>query len=147
MFKKIYTLVIFISVLWVQIANAQDLHGTIIDKAEGTPLMGASIKLAGINKGGISNDKGEFVITNIAAGTIHIIISHTGFEVLDTSFQFTGKNNIPIVIGLIAAKEELEEVIIVSSSRTNSRIEDLPTKVEVLGSEEVKEENGIKPGK
>ena len=32
------------------------------------------------------------------------------------------------------------------SSRTNSRIEDLPTKVEVLGAEEVKEENGIKPG-
>ncbi|MEI8060615.1 MAG: Plug domain-containing protein, partial [Ferruginibacter sp.] len=39
-----------------------------------------------------------------------------------------------------------EEEIIVTSSRTNSRIEDLPTKVEVLGSEEVREENGIKPG-
>ena len=38
------------------------------------------------------------------------------------------------------------EVIVVSSSRTNSRIEDLPTKVEVLGAEEMHEENGIKPG-
>jgi len=147
MFRKIYTaLVFFISMLLVHNLNAQDLHGNIIDKAEGTPLTGVSIKLAGTNKGTVSNDKGEFVITTIAAGTVHIIISHTGFEILDTSFQFIGKNNSPIIIGLIAVKEELEEVIIVSSSRTNSRIEDLPTKVEVLGSEEVKEENGIKPG-
>ena len=147
MFKKINkVLLIAISILLVHVVKAQDLQGTIIDKAEGTPLTGVSIKLAGINKGTVSNEKGEFIITNITVGKIHLIISHTGFEILDTSFQFTGKNNSPIVIGLIAAKEELEEVIIVSSSRTNSRIEDLPTKVEVLGSEEVKEENGIKPG-
>jgi iron complex outermembrane receptor protein/outer membrane receptor for ferrienterochelin and colicins len=42
--------------------------------------------------------------------------------------------------------EGSSEVIVVSSSRTNSRIEDLPTKVEVLGAEEMHEENGIKPG-
>lgn len=40
-------------------------------------------------------------------------------------------------------RNDLSEVI-VTSSRTNSRIEDLPTKVEVLGSEEITEENGIK---
>lgn len=50
-----------------------------------------------------------------------------------------------IEVWLIPAENTLEEVI-VSSSRTNSRLEDLPTKVEVLGSEEVTEENGIKPG-
>ena len=46
---------------------------------------------------------------------------------MDTSFTYSGKNNTPILIGLTAAKEDLEEVIIVSSSRTNSRIEDMPT--------------------
>lgn len=50
-----------------------------------------------------------------------------------------------IEVLLTAAEHSLDEVI-VSSSRTNSRLEDLPTKVEVLGSEEVNEENGIKPG-
>ncbi len=42
--------------------------------------------------------------------------------------------------------EKLEEVTIIASSKTNSRIEDLPTKVEVLGAEELHEENQIKPG-
>ncbi|MBD0279613.1 MAG: TonB-dependent receptor, partial [Flavisolibacter sp.] len=46
---------------------------------------------------------------------------------------------------LRAATQALEEVII-SSSRTESRIENLPTRVEVLGAEEVEEESGIKPG-
>lgn len=147
MYKKLKNLLlILITILFAQQVLAQDLHGTIIDKAEGTPLSSVSIKIAGMNKGSISNEKGEFIVTNLAIGNIHLIVSHTGYEIVDTTIQFTGKNNGPLVISLIAAKEELEEVIIVSSSRTNSRIEDLPTKVEVLGAEEVKEENGIKPG-
>ena len=147
MYKKLKNLLlVLITILFAQQILAQDLHGTIIDKAEGTPLSGVSIKIAGVNKGSISNEKGEFIFTNLAIGNIHLIVSHTGYEMVDTTIQFTGKNNGPLVISLIAAKEELEEVIIVSSSRTNSRIEDLPTKVEVLGAEEVKEENGIKPG-
>ena len=36
--------------------------------------------------------------------------------------------------------------VIVTSSRTYSRIDDLPTKVEVIGSEEMDEETGILPG-
>ena len=65
MFKKIYTLLVIINILFMQVVNAQDLHGTIIDKAEGTPLTGVSIKVAGVNKGGISNEKGEFIIKNL----------------------------------------------------------------------------------
>ncbi|RFM30698.1 TonB-dependent receptor [Chitinophaga silvisoli] len=40
---------------------------------------------------------------------------------------------------------QIHEVVI-SSTRTNSRIEDLPMKVEVLGPEDMQEEGGIKPG-
>lgn len=50
------------------------------------------------------------------------------------------------MIYLQKSEPKTEEEVIVTSSRTNSCIEDLPTKVEVLGSEEVSEENGIEPG-
>ena len=40
--------------------------------------------------------------------------------------------------------KQLDEVII-SSTRTETRIENTPTRVEVLGSEEVDEESGVKP--
>jgi outer membrane receptor for ferrienterochelin and colicins len=45
----------------------------------------------------------------------------------------------------ISKVSDLQEVII-SSTRTGSRIEDLPVKVEVLGTEDMMEESGIKPG-
>ncbi len=40
----------------------------------------------------------------------------------------------------------LEEVTIISSTRTTQRLENAPIKVEVLGPEEMNEENSIKPG-
>ena len=45
----------------------------------------------------------------------------------------------------ISKVSDLSEVVI-SSTRNNSRIEDLPMKVEVLGKEDMIEESGIKPG-
>jgi iron complex outermembrane receptor protein/outer membrane receptor for ferrienterochelin and colicins len=125
---------------------AQAIQGKVIAKGDSAILKGAAIKIAGTNKGTVSNEKGAFTLNNIQAGTIHLWISHTGYNTLDTSFQFSGSSLLNIQFELTAANEDLEEVVIVSSSRTNSRIEDLPTKVEVLGSEEVREENGIKPG-
>ncbi len=51
----------------------------------------------------------------------------------------------PAVKDSISKVSDLEEVVI-SSTRNNSRIEDLPMKVEVLGKEDMIEESGIKPG-
>lgn len=42
-------------------------------------------------------------------------------------------------------ENHIEEVVLVSSSRTGQKIENSPQKVEVLGKEEMQEESGIKP--
>jgi iron complex outermembrane receptor protein/outer membrane receptor for ferrienterochelin and colicins len=52
---------------------------------------------------------------------------------------------VPTVKDTLDHNNALEEVI-VTSSRTNSRMENTPTRVEVLGLEEMQEENNIKPG-
>ncbi|MCX6331024.1 MAG: TonB-dependent receptor [Bacteroidetes bacterium] len=124
---------------------AQTISGKILDKETNAPLIGASVKVLATNKGVVSNELGAFVLNNIPIGKLHLVFAHTGYTTLDTLIDFTTKTS-PIQISLAREEADLEEVIIVSSSRTNSRIEDLPTKVEVLGSEEVHEENGIKPG-
>jgi outer membrane receptor for ferrienterochelin and colicins len=51
----------------------------------------------------------------------------------------------PLPKDTISKVSDLSEVVI-SSTRNNSRIEDLPMKVEVLGREDMLEESGIKPG-
>lgn len=137
---------IVVGIFIVNTTNAQTISGTIIDKENGKPIAGASISILNTSKGSVSNDKGKYSVSNLTPGTVQLKISFTGYTSMDTLINVSAQSNTIFDIILEPAKEDLEEVIIVSSSRTNSRIEDLPTKVEVLGSEEVKEENGIKPG-
>lgn len=68
-------------------------------------------------------------------------INGSGRPTIDTSIQTNKTKTIADTTGKV-----LEDVVLVASSRTNNRLEDLPTKVEVLGAEEVHEENQIKPG-
>ena len=137
---------LLMGVFFINTVNSQTITGTIIDKENGRFIQGASISIAKTSKGSVSNEIGKYSIAGVAIGKTQLIISYTGYTTIDTLINFEGKSNLVFNFSLEAEKGELEEVIIVSSSRTNSRIEDLPTKVEVLGSEEVKEENGIKPG-
>jgi iron complex outermembrane receptor protein/outer membrane receptor for ferrienterochelin and colicins len=139
-------LAVVICVLGINNIQAQTIKGKIIDKEDGKVLQGVSIRIANSNKATTTNEAGIYTITNLGEGSFHLLVSFTGYANIDTLINVNAKSIINLDFGLSAEKEELEEVIIVSSSRTNSRIEDLPTKVEVLGSEEVKEENGIKPG-
>ena len=110
-------------------------------------LHGVTATITGSTKATSSDSTGFISFSNLAAENIKIIFSYVGYETQTLSFQIPQQQDkrLPIIY-LQKAAEKTEEEVIVSSSRTNSRIEDLPTKVEVLGSEEVGEENGIKPG-
>ena len=104
---------------------------------------GITVKLS--NKQTTVTDKeGKFIFTNLATKKYTISFSGIGVNTLDTTILLNA--NTELYIDIKEEKKELEEVVIVASSRTNSRIEDLPTKVEVLGQEELHEENQIKPG-
>jgi len=140
-----FTIFLF-GILFVQSAQAQSINGKIIDKVTGKALQGVYISIANTNKGVTSNENGNYTLNNIKEGNINLRISYTGYIRIDTVIHIKINSNQTFDAAMEADNGKLEEVIIVSSSRTNSRIEDLPTKVEVLGSEEVKEENGIKPG-
>jgi outer membrane receptor for ferrienterochelin and colicins len=74
----------------------------------------------------------------------HIHISITFVFLLSSSIFSQVKETKTIVEDTIKGKK-MEEVL-VTSSRTNSRIENIPTRVEVLGLEDLQEENGVKPG-
>lgn len=140
--KKIIvlTVLIFFSIA----VNAQYNFNCIIQNAvTKEPLHGASVSLDGVNKS-ISQKDGSVLIHDLAKGEYELIITNTGYAEKKLTIVIPQTDTV-LIIFLQPKEEQLDEVI-VSSFRNNSRIEDLPTKVEVLGSEEVGEENGIKPG-
>lgn len=123
------------------------VKGRVLNAANNEPLMGVSIHVKNAKKGTTTDTTGQFILNKSTPAKLVYTFTYSGFESKDT-FINTDKNSTAeiLTIYLTEKKEEMEEVILVSSSRTNSRIEDLPTKVEVLGAEEVHEENQIKPG-
>ncbi|HEX5171788.1 MAG TPA: TonB-dependent receptor [Cyclobacteriaceae bacterium] len=80
---------------------------------------------------------------NLVRGESTFKVSYVGYK--DTTLTVTIPQVEFILVKLQPVEEELEAVVI-SSTRTNSRIEDLPLRVEVLGLEEMDEESTLVPG-
>lgn len=119
--------------------------GIILDSAGTEPLPNITGMIKGTGKGGFSDTTGKIVLKNIPNGRYTIVFSSPGFKEQSLEFSFPLLHSDSVfTIKLLSAPIDLEEVLI-SSTRTDSRIENTPTRVEVLGSEEVEEESGVKP--
>lgn len=138
--KKLYFILCFI-------ASTNVLHAQnfciikVINNEDNTTLGGVSIALnnkniAVTNKNGIAT-----INTNSTSATLQF--TRVDFE--KTSSTITLPYNDTLLVKLIPSKKILDEVIVISSTRNNVRIENSPLKVEVLGFEEMQEESVIKP--
>jgi outer membrane receptor protein involved in Fe transport len=96
--------------------------------------------------GTATNAGGQGSISKVDAGPQQFVISYIGYIKQTVARTLgTGTDTLLFNVLLTADNTELDEVVI-NSTRTNSRIEDLPQKVEVLGEEELLEESTLKPG-
>lgn len=104
----------------------------------------ANVLLEGTQNGSISNEKGEVTLKNIPDGKQTLVFSFVGYRTEEKTFIFPLDTQKQIIIYL-EPDLNLEEVT-VYSTRTNTRIEEIPTRIEILGNEEVVEETAINPG-
>lgn len=141
------SLIICIGFLWITADGfAQNNFNCFVrDAANNEALAGVTAKIGNSTKAAASDEKGNIVFTNLPTGKITILFTLIGYTDQTATFSIPQGDTVPVIY-LQKGAAKTEDEVIVTSSRTNSRIEDLPTKVEVLGSEEVAEENGIKPG-
>lgn len=122
------------------------LHLVIKDSSTNEVLPGSIGKIQGTANGASADAKGELLLNNIPSGAITLEISLLGYQNKSVRFVFPLQDSLQMLTILLQPEgRELNEVI-VSTMRTNSRIDDLPTKIEVLGQEEMDEESVIVPG-
>jgi outer membrane receptor protein involved in Fe transport len=125
--------------------SAQNNFSCVVKEAEKKEMLeGVTAQINGSAKATASDSSGRISFKNLTPGKIKIIFSFVGYEDEELNFIIP-QTQAPVIIYL-KKKEDKEEEVIITSSRTNSRIEDLPTKVEVIGSEEMDEEAGTMPG-
>ena len=126
-------------------AFTQNSFSCIVKDADtGDPLPNVSIVGKGDQVHTVTDKNGKAIFV-VTPGKYFLSFSSIGYEpqevLLDVILPV--KDSVFTVL-LKKADKEMGEVII-SSTRTDSRIENTPTRVEVLGAEEVEEESGVKP--
>lgn len=109
----------------------------ILDKESKQPMVGATV-YAGENQGAIADAEGLATISGITETSIKVRISFVGYEAQELSFSFPLTQSLPIEVLLGHHDEEMEDVV-VTATRTSRSIENIPTRVEFLGAEELQE--------
>ena len=125
---------------------AQNNLNVVIRNSENKdPLIGVTASIKGTSLAATSNENGQIIIVNVPDGVQEIHFSYVGFyERIDT-LEFPLKDTSVIEILLKENSEELDEVVI-SSTRSTRSIQNIPTRIEFIGSEELGEKGNMKPG-
>ena len=123
------------------IASAQNnVEFQVRDKDNSLALIGATISFSrGI--GSVTNVEGFAVVENVSDGEYKVIISYVGYQ--DITINIKVPNNSGIILIELVEGEELEAVL-VTSTRSSRMIDDIPTRVEVISSEELVEKSAMK---
>ena len=135
-----------IHICLIQGISAQNtFHAVAIDSITNEKLNGAAVLLKSSNNGAISDSAGLIEIKNIPNGEQTFEVSFVGYNPKTATLHFPLSSNTVFKINM-APQERLSEQVIITSTRMNSRIEDEPIKVEVLGAADLEEESSLKPG-
>lgn len=134
--RFIYTLFIFLISL-SNVFSQANLKGIVVDSESNNALQGANVVLKELKRGISTNDNGEFQFENIATGEYSIIISFIGYQDKKIKVSVADKD-ISLNVKLNSSSVAMEKVII-TATRTERKIEDLPGQNEVIEQEEIEE--------
>ena len=143
---RIYLVCLLLAAFNTNVFSQNSFNVFIADEESGDPLIGVTVFIPELNKGGSTNTDGFVSIQNIPNGAHIIEISYIGYEkvILNLSFPLPDSEN-GKTYHMHHAHEEMEEVVI-SSTRSSRTIKDIPTRVEFIAGEELSEKGNMKPG-
>lgn len=114
------------------------IRGKVVDET-GMPLPGASVSVAGTAIGAGTNTQGEFILTLTAEEAAHTLrASFIGYQPTEYTLKRSERNN--IVLRLAASNSALDEVV-VTGTRTEKPLKDVPVLTRVIGQQEIRKLN------
>ena len=130
--KKI-VLIFFVLFLFIKVNAQNQIKGKVTD-VNNEPLIGASVFLPELNKGTITNQAGEYLISNIPNGKIKIQFSFVGYNTEMKTIDITqpeNKVNTILTIAIIQSQEVVITGGYVSSQHENA------VKIDVLKNKDI----------
>lgn len=91
----------------------------IVNDANMHPLSSVTVLLKGLNKGTLSNNKGEFYFYDLKDGNYTLTISYIGFKTKEISFSITNNEDLNLKPIVIYEGSEILNEVIIQGERTN----------------------------
>lgn len=125
-------------------ANAQEQVIVRVEvRSEQGAVRDAEVTAAGQTR---RTDASGVALIPSREGIVRIVVSKAGFLEASTEVNVGSERNPTVAVDLIVQPSMEEEVVVVATTRTGRRLEDQPTRVEVLGREEIEEKMLMTPG-
>lgn len=145
--RRISTCVIASLFVMISVLQAATVSGFITNKANGQPIIYASVVIKETQQGIITNNKGYYVLTLHKTGSYTLIASQKGFQTLEKQIEVTDQKEAITsdlaltkkavvmkglkVTGKTVAEEEKQPEIMVSRNiQTPQEVQDLPQVLE-----------------
>jgi len=121
-------------------AQAQNSFKAIVKSQETKePIIGVSVVVDDTNNLSVSDNNGIILISNIPDGEHTLTFSSIGYKKKTEVFTFPIVTEMTLEVFLESESEEIDEVVIISSTRSTRTIKDIPTRVEFIAGEELEE--------
>jgi iron complex outermembrane receptor protein len=141
--RQLGCLVVWTCVVFTSGARAQAPAPLVVRvQTNGTPVASATVTV-GDQKADTGAD--GRVSISVVPGPVTISVTKDGFAEVKQPVTVP-EFGIEVIVDLIAIPALEEEVVVVATTRTGRRVEDQPTRVEVLGREEIEEKMLMTPG-
>lgn len=125
-------------------AAQQPLRVLVRDERSHQPLPGVTVAVPALKAGATTDAAGRATLPDLPAGPQQVQFSSIGYAGRTLRFNLPQAGPEPALVELEPSSLELQGVV-VEATRTNSRIEDIPLRVEVIGEEDVMEESSFRP--
>jgi iron complex outermembrane receptor protein len=127
------------------LALAQEPAGRlrVVVRSEGAPVAGATIT---VGERSVESGEDGAAVLDVPAGDVRVVVTKDGFFAAQADAQVAAGQTATLEVELTEQPEIEEEVVVVASTRTGRRLEDQPTRVEVIGREEIEEKLLMTPG-
>ena len=129
-------------------SDAETLAVRVSDAETGMPLVGATVVTAepgsGRTVGAVADIDGVARLAGLPGGTVAVVVSFVGYEParLEVSLPL-GDPEAPVEVALEEG-DELDDAV-VTATRTGRTIARIPTRIEVIGGEEIDEKISMEP--
>jgi TonB-linked SusC/RagA family outer membrane protein len=92
-------------------AQTGTITGTVTSQA-GEPVVGAQVMIAGTQRGTLTNDRGAFIFTNVAAGERQVRVVSLGYRSETRTVQVPADGTVTVEFRLAMSAIDLDEIVV-----------------------------------